>query len=77
MYRGSEKSVSIVSIVGMGGLGKTTLPQLFYNEERVEAYSEKRIWVCVSDPFDVNGIATEVIESTGRAVSNNANFASL
>ncbi|KAJ8646624.1 hypothetical protein MRB53_008372 [Persea americana] len=43
----------------MGGLGKTTLPQLFYNEERVEAYSEKRIWVCVSDPFDVNGIATE------------------
>ncbi|RWR74944.1 putative disease resistance protein RGA4 [Cinnamomum micranthum f. kanehirae] len=72
-----EKSVSTVSIVGMGGLGKTALAQLVYNDSRVKAYFEKRIWVCVSDPFDVNKIATEVIKSMGEPVSNNANFATL
>ncbi|XXG50977.1 hypothetical protein AAC387_Pa02g4855 [Persea americana] len=72
-----EKSVSVVSIVGMGGLGKTTLARLVYNDAEVEAYFEKRIWVCASDPFDVNRIATEVIKSMGRSISNNANFATL
>ncbi|XXG50863.1 hypothetical protein AAC387_Pa02g4769 [Persea americana] len=65
------KSVCIVSIVGMGGLGKTALAQLVYNDERVKKHFEKRIWFCVSDDFDVKRIATKVIQSMGRSTAEN------
>ncbi|XP_050209247.1 disease resistance protein RGA2-like [Mercurialis annua] len=54
----------VVSIVGMGGMGKTTLAQLAYNDEAVDSYFQHKIWVCVSESFDKNLIAKMVIEAT-------------
>ena len=52
----------------MGGLGKTTLAQLVYNDDRVKAQFPCRIWVCVSKPFDEIKVAKAIIESlTGNA----------
>ncbi|KAL7123427.1 hypothetical protein ACP275_01G103800 [Erythranthe tilingii] len=53
--------VCVLSVVGVGGLGKTTLAQLAYNDSRVKNCFELRIWICVSDPFDVFGIANDII----------------
>ena len=53
----------IISIVGMGGLGKTTLAQLAYNNASVENHFTKRIWVCVSNPFEEIKIAKAILES--------------
>ncbi|XWS20312.1 hypothetical protein CRYUN_Cryun31cG0089800 [Craigia yunnanensis] len=47
----------------MGGIGKTTLAQLVYNHNDVECHFDKRIWICVSDPFDEIRIAKEILEA--------------
>ena len=47
----------------MGGIGKTTLAQLAFNHHEVKDQFEKRIWVCVSKPFDQCRVAKAIIES--------------
>jgi hypothetical protein len=52
----------IYAIWGMGGLGKTTLAQLVYNEERVKQQFGLRIWVCVSTDFDLRRLTRAIME---------------
>nr|XP_023873951.1 putative disease resistance protein RGA3 [Quercus suber]XP_023873952.1 putative disease resistance protein RGA3 [Quercus suber]XP_023873953.1 putative disease resistance protein RGA3 [Quercus suber]XP_023873954.1 putative disease resistance protein RGA3 [Quercus suber]XP_023873955.1 putative disease resistance protein RGA3 [Quercus suber]XP_023873956.1 putative disease resistance protein RGA3 [Quercus suber]XP_023873957.1 putative disease resistance protein RGA3 [Quercus suber]XP_02387395 len=58
-----ERKPHVISLVGMGGLGKTTLAQIAYNHGEVQAHFDKKMWVCVSDPFDQCKVAKAIIES--------------
>ncbi|BBN70384.1 NB-ARC domain-containing disease resistance protein [Prunus dulcis] len=51
----------VIPITRTGGIGKTTLAKLAYNDEKVQAHFHTRIWVCVSDPFDEIKIAKAII----------------
>nr|CAD1828933.1 unnamed protein product [Ananas comosus var. bracteatus] len=69
----SDHDVSVIPIVGLGGLGKTTLAQLAYNDERVtdelvtgQKRFDLRVWVCVSTDFHMKTIAKPVISAAGE-----------
>ncbi|XP_022154436.1 LOW QUALITY PROTEIN: putative disease resistance protein RGA3 [Momordica charantia] len=60
-------NVSFIVIAGMGGIDKTTLAKSLYHDEEVSKCFNSRIWVWVSDQFEVKVIVRKIIESvTGR-----------
>ncbi|KAF2320664.1 hypothetical protein GH714_029879 [Hevea brasiliensis] len=59
----SQGNVSVNAIVGIGGLGKTALAQLVYNDEKVKNYFEKKMWVCVSEEFEVKLLVKKILGS--------------
>ncbi|KAA3453949.1 disease resistance protein RGA2-like isoform X1 [Gossypium australe] len=64
--RRAGRFVSVIPLVGLGGIGKTTLAQTVYNDERVMRNFEMRMWVCVNEDFNVRKILNLMIESATR-----------
>ncbi|XP_047979571.1 disease resistance protein RGA2-like [Salvia hispanica] len=61
-----RQEMSVLPIIGVGGLGKTTIARLVFNDPRVEEHFDVRIWVCVSDNFEMKTLVKAMIESATR-----------
>ncbi|KAF3666724.1 hypothetical protein FXO38_08963 [Capsicum annuum] len=56
-----SKSLHRVGIVGMGGLGKTTIVQKIYNDVQVKMSFEKKVWVSISQTYDEIDIMKRIL----------------
>ncbi|KAJ3694830.1 hypothetical protein LUZ60_000207 [Juncus effusus] len=72
-----KENVSVLPIVGIGGVGKTTLAQMVCNNKIVKSHFELIIWVCVSDNFDVARLTKEIIECATKKACDIDNLDSL
>ncbi|KAJ9184858.1 hypothetical protein P3X46_004544 [Hevea brasiliensis] len=58
-----SENVSIIPVVGIGGLGKTTLAKLVFNDQRVISHFEEKLWVCVSEVFEIEKVIIKILSS--------------
>ncbi|THU62352.1 hypothetical protein C4D60_Mb01t04240 [Musa balbisiana] len=60
-----SKNVVVLAIVGIGGIGKTTLAQKVFNDGKIKASFRTTIWACVSQEFSGTDLLRNIIEGAG------------
>ncbi|KAL1351282.1 hypothetical protein HN51_015205 [Arachis hypogaea] len=69
---GGFKHISVIPIVGIGGLGKTTLAKLVFNDKRITDSFPLKMWVGVSEDFNIKQLIIKVINAASNFVSTGA-----
>ncbi|KAK3119507.1 hypothetical protein QOZ80_9AG0671530 [Eleusine coracana subsp. coracana] len=60
-----HNKVMVFAIVGVGGIGKTTLAQNIFNDELIQRKFDKKIWVSVNQDYTDIDLLMRIIEAAG------------
>lgn len=62
-----RQGMSVFAIVGMGGIGKTTLAQKIFNDDKLRSQFSHMspVWVCVSQDFEEADLLRSIIKRAG------------
>ncbi|CAL4980431.1 unnamed protein product [Urochloa decumbens] len=62
----AKLNIQVVSIVGMGGIGKTILAQKIFKEATIQKHFKIKIWLSITQHFDENELLRSAIKHAGR-----------
>ncbi|KAM3338450.1 disease resistance protein RGA2-like isoform X1 [Capsicum galapagoense] len=68
---GNEANLFVFPIVGDGGIGKTTLAKLVYNDLRIVNNFQLRLWIHVSRVFKVERVLEQIVNSVREYLCEN------
>ncbi|XP_051195381.1 disease resistance protein RGA2 isoform X2 [Lolium perenne] len=60
-----NSNIMVFAIVGVGGIGKTTLAQKVFNDETMKAEFDKTIWLSINQDFDKVELLRTIITLAG------------
>ncbi|MED6148534.1 hypothetical protein PIB30_054048 [Stylosanthes scabra] len=63
----NEHQLSVISIVGMGGVGKTTLAQWMYNNAELMKGFNLKAWCCISENFNIVETTKDIVKEIPNA----------
>lgn len=58
---GVTNNIMVFAIVGVGGIGKTTLAQNVFNNQSIQSEFDKKIWLSINQNFDQNELLRTAI----------------
>ncbi|XP_073146375.1 disease resistance protein RPM1-like [Henckelia pumila] len=64
----TDDGLMVVSVVGMGGLGKTTLVKKIYDDASVKANYDSHVWITVSEKFNLERLLRDMINQLSSEV---------
>nr|GLL25822.1 disease resistance protein RPM1-like [Ipomoea trifida] len=65
-----DDDLRVHSVVGMGGLGKTTLVKKVYDDAKVMEHFQCRVWLTVSETFRIEELLSDVIRQLVKQTSH-------
>ncbi|KAA8525582.1 hypothetical protein F0562_007437 [Nyssa sinensis] len=58
----NEHSLKVISVVGMGGIGKTTIEKKVYDDANVRKHFQTHVWITVSQSFIIEELLKNIVE---------------